>query len=57
MGSDLAYNPFMWIGLIVAAIFCIVGIVNARKARKAKLAKLDKKQDEIDKRKKPEGGP
>jgi hypothetical protein len=55
--GDLAYNPLMWVGLILAAIFCLVGIVNARKAKKAKLAKLDKKQDEIDKRDKPTGGP
>ena len=52
MGTDIvAYNPFMWIALVLALILMIVGIAYSRKATKEKQAKLDKKQEELDKRK------
>lgn len=56
MGTDIAFNPIYWVGLIIALISLTIGIVEARKAKKEKLARLDKKQGEIDKRDKPEGG-
>lgn len=55
MGTEVvASNPFMWIALVLALILMIVGISYSRKAKKEKLARIDKKQEELDKRKKPD---
>ena len=51
MGDVIAaYNPFMWVALVLALVLMIVGIAYSRKAKKEKQSKLDKKQEELDKK-------
>lgn len=55
MGIETAAsNPLMWIGLVVALIFLVIGIAigKSKKSQLERQARHDKKMDELDKARK-----